>query len=56
MWLNGIGNGASNQLQLNSISAMLQLTRELGEPGRRAGPVIKEALDLVSKVVAAQSQ
>ena len=44
---------ASNQLQLNAMTAMLELVREYGERGKRSSPVVDEALDLVKQVVAA---
>lgn len=44
---------ATNLLQLNSITAMLELVREYGERGRRPSPAVKEALDLAKQVVAA---
>ncbi|TMJ18870.1 MAG: hypothetical protein E6G92_03325 [Alphaproteobacteria bacterium] len=43
---------ASNQYQLNAMSAMLELTREYGERGARTSLAVKEALDLVKQVVA----
>lgn len=44
---------ASNMLQLNSMTAMLELVREYGQRSRRPSPVVNEALDLVKQVVAA---
>jgi hypothetical protein len=44
---------ASNQFQLNAMSAMVELVREYSERGKRSSPLATEALDLVRQVVAA---